>query len=163
MESIWSETAKLKKFNSLDRSIKVDTAIIGGGLAGILTAYKLKEQGVDSIILEAGEICSGQTKNTTAKITSQHGELHNLPTGTAKEIRYKGKKAGAYRDENGRIYIVTLKCPHLKCKFRWNDSTKTWDCPCHGSRYNFKGELVDDPAQKSSILIAEESVFYRFK
>ncbi len=485
MESIWSETAKLKKFNSLDRSIKVDTAVIGGGLAGILTAYKLKEQGVDSIILEAGEICSGQTKNTTAKITSQHGEvydritkyyghelavqyaaanenaiteyekiitqrkikcdfekkdaylystekentldreymsasaagidcymtekadlpikitdalvfreqaqfhplkfvsgiledltcfehtavskivgstiytqnarieakniviathypfmnfpsyyflrmsqersyvaalerkdiqldgmyigsgsdslsfrsyndaillggcahrtgvmpskmpfdmliekarklypdhkliakwsaqdcitvdnipyigrfggedssifiaagfgkwgmtssmvsadiisslicgkqtdhgevfspqrfnfaasrkniltntketvkgfstylkrangeLHNLPTGTAKEIRYKGKKAGAYRDEDGRIYIVTLKCPHLKCKLSWNDSTKTWDCPCHGSRYNFKGELVDNPAQKSSILIAELDKF----
>ena len=95
-------------------------------------------------------------KGFSAHLKRANGELHNLPVGTAKEIKYKDKKAGAYRDENGRIYIVTLKCPHLKCKLNWNDSTKTWDCPCHGSRYSFKGELVDNPAQQSSILIAEE-------
>ena len=95
-------------------------------------------------------------KGFSAHLKRANGELHNLPVGTAKEIKYKDKKAGAYRDENGRIYIVTLKCPHLKCKRNWNDSTKTWDCPCHGSRYNYKGELIDNPAQESSILIAEE-------
>ena len=95
-------------------------------------------------------------KGFSAHLKRANGELHHLPVGTAKEIKYKDKKAGAYRDENGRIYIVTLKCQHLKCKLNWNDSTKTWDCPCHGSRYSFKGELVDNPAQQSSILIAEE-------
>ena len=95
-------------------------------------------------------------KGFSAHLKRASGEIHNIPSGTAKEIKYKGKKVGAYRDENGRIYIVTLKCPHLKCKLNWNDSTKTWDCPCHGSRYNYKGELIDNPAQESSILIAEE-------
>ena len=54
MNSIWSETVNLKTFHSLDQNMTVDTAVIGGGLAGILTAYKLKEHGVESIILEAG-------------------------------------------------------------------------------------------------------------
>lgn len=95
-------------------------------------------------------------KGFSAHLKRANEKLPDIPVGTAKETRYKGKKAGAYRDENGRIYIVTLKCPHLKCKLNWNASTKTWDCPCHGSRFSFKGELVDNPAQESSILIAEE-------
>ena len=55
--------------------------------------------------------------------------------------------------ENGKLYIVSLTCPHLKCELEWNDTTKTWDCPCHGSRYDYQGRLVDNPAQQNSILI----------
>ena len=78
----------------------------------------------------------------------------NIPKNSAKEIMFNGKKAGAYKDDDSRVYIVKLVCPHLKCKLNWNQSTKTWDCPCHGSRYSYKGELIDNPAQESSILIA---------
>lgn len=74
---------------------------------------------------------------------------------TAEIINYKGKKCGAYRCKDGKLYVVSLKCPHLKCILNWNDTTKTWDCPCHGSRYDYKGNLLDNPAQKNSILIAE--------
>ncbi len=78
----------------------------------------------------------------------------NIARDSAKIIKYNGKHAGAYRDKNGKIYIVSLECPHLKCRLNWNETTKTWDCPCHGSRYDYKGNLIDNPAQKSSILIA---------
>ena len=67
MNSIWSETVNLKTFHSLDQNMTVDTAVIGGGLAGILTAYKLKEHGVESIILEAGEILHRSTARYTIK------------------------------------------------------------------------------------------------
>ena len=103
MNSIWSETVNLKTFHSLDQNMTVDTAVIGGGLAGILTAYKLKEHGVESIILEADEICSGQTKNTTAKITSQHGEIYDKITkyyGHEPAAQYAAANENAIRNTN---------------------------------------------------------------
>lgn len=83
-------------------------------------------------------------------------DYYSIPKNSAKEIVYNGKKVGAYKDDDGTVYLVSLVCPHLKCKLNWNDTTKTWDCPCHGSRYNYTGELIDNPAQSSSILIEKK-------
>ena len=73
MESIWSKTCEIPKRLPLDSDIEADVAVIGGGMAGILTAYQLECAGVRTVVLEAGQIGGGQTRNTTAKITSQHG------------------------------------------------------------------------------------------
>ena len=73
MESIWSKTCDMKKRQALDREIETEVAVIGGGMAGILTAYQLERSGVRTVVLEAERAGGGQTKNTTAKITSQHG------------------------------------------------------------------------------------------
>ena len=69
MESIWSAETKLPEFQKLNGDIKTDVLIIGGGISGILTAYMLKQQGIDCIVAEGDKICSGTTKNTTAKCT----------------------------------------------------------------------------------------------
>ena len=76
MESIWSKTVQLPKQKSLEADIRVKNVVIGGGIAGILIAYLLQSKGQEVIVLEANEIASGQTKNTTAKITSQHGCIY---------------------------------------------------------------------------------------
>lgn len=73
MESIWSKTCEIPKRLPLDSDIEADVTVIGGGMAGILTAYQLECAGVRTVVLEAGQIGGGQTRNTTAKITSQHG------------------------------------------------------------------------------------------
>ncbi len=73
MLSIWSAYSEFKDFPTLDGDKKTDVLVIGGGIAGILCAYKLKQRGVNCILLEAEKICRGVTPNTTAKITSQHG------------------------------------------------------------------------------------------
>ena len=73
MRSVWTQTASLPQFNSLSHSIKTDVLIIGGGIAGILCAYRLKEAGVSCVLVEANRLCSGVTMDTTAKITVQHG------------------------------------------------------------------------------------------
>ena len=75
MESIWSQTA-LPRFSGLQGEIQTDVLIIGGGMAGILCAYLLQEAGVDCVVTEANRIGWGITKNTTAKITSQHGLIY---------------------------------------------------------------------------------------
>lgn len=77
MESLWNETVSCHDFNELKSDIKTDVLIIGGGIAGILTAYFLQEKGIPYILVEKDRICSGTTGNTTAKITFQHGLIYD--------------------------------------------------------------------------------------
>lgn len=77
MKSIWSENTEIAQRPSLESDKTVEIAVIGAGMAGILTSYFLKKQGLDVILIEADRIASGQTKNTTAKITSQHGMIYD--------------------------------------------------------------------------------------
>ncbi len=76
MKSIWNNTSEIVPSEPLTRDITADAVVIGGGMAGILTAYFLQEQGMDVVVLEANCVGSGQTGNTTAKITSQHGLIY---------------------------------------------------------------------------------------
>lgn len=75
-QSLWSASAPLPSFPSLDGDIQTDVLIIGGGMAGLLTAYLLHQQGVDYLLVEKGHIAGGNTQNTTAKITVQHGLIY---------------------------------------------------------------------------------------
>ena len=77
MKSLWSETVALQEQKELKADLRVKNVVIGAGMAGILTAYLLQEKGQEVIVLEAEEVASGQTKNTTAKITSQHGCIYH--------------------------------------------------------------------------------------
>lgn len=77
MESVWSESCRIRKREVLSKDIKTDILIIGAGITGILTAYMLKQKGKDVILIDAAEVASGNTKNTTAKITSQHGLIYH--------------------------------------------------------------------------------------
>ena len=58
-----------------------------------------------------------------------------------------GKRAGAYRDENGQLHVVDTTCTHMGCELEWNNGERTWDCPCHGSRFSYKGDVVEGPAE----------------
>ncbi len=77
MKSIWMENTEIRRREPLEGDIEVPAVVIGAGLAGILTAYYLKQAGVRAVVLEADRIGSGQTKNTTAKITSQHNLIYS--------------------------------------------------------------------------------------
>ena len=88
-KSIWSDNTKLPQREALCGDINTDVLIIGGGLCGILCAYILQQKGVDCIIAEGKTIASGVTKNTTAKITSQHNLIYdNLIREFGKENAY---------------------------------------------------------------------------
>ena len=72
----------------------------------------------------------------------------HLKKGQGGVIEYERKKAGAYRDEKGSVHVVSLTCPHLGCILKWNPEELSWDCPCHGSRFDYKGNLIDNPAKE---------------
>lgn len=70
-----------------------------------------------------------------------------LSNGEGAVIRIDGERKGAYKDEAGKLHIVDTTCTHLGCEVEWNSGERTWDCPCHGSRFSYTGEVVEGPAE----------------
>jgi len=68
--------------------------------------------------------------------------------GQAGYVEISGEKFGAYRDMQGRLHVVDTTCTHLGCELVWNSAEHSWDCPCHGSRFTYEGEIIEGPAQK---------------
>jgi Rieske Fe-S protein len=58
------------------------------------------------------------------------------------------EKIAVYRDDAGGLHERSAACTHLGCIVHWNPSEKTWDCPCHGSRYDKMGKVINGPANK---------------
>ena len=71
--------------------------------------------------------------------------LSELAHGEAKIVKYEGHRLAIYKDEAGKLHAVNPVCPHAKCSVAWNNAEKSWDCPCHGSRFSFDGELLTGP------------------
>jgi Rieske Fe-S protein len=69
-----------------------------------------------------------------------------LAPGEAKVVEYEGNKTGIYKDEAGNLFAIDPVCPHMKCLVEWNNTEKSWDCPCHGSRFSYTGELLTGPS-----------------
>lgn len=69
-----------------------------------------------------------------------------LENDTGHVLEYKGQKIGVYKDTNGKIFAVKPICTHLGCLLSWNNLDKTWDCPCHGSRFDYIGHQLYNPA-----------------
>lgn len=118
MQSIWSITSDMPSFKKLESDLNTDVLIIGGGIAGILCAYFLKELGVDYALVEGNTICSGITKNTTAKITSQHGLIYD------KLLNNIGvDKAKVYLKVNeSAVEKYREICRNIDCDFEEKDS-----------------------------------------
>jgi glycine/D-amino acid oxidase-like deaminating enzyme/nitrite reductase/ring-hydroxylating ferredoxin subunit len=69
-----------------------------------------------------------------------------IPLGEGRVVRRGLKKLAIYRDEKGALHTLSAVCPHLGCIVAWNETEKTWDCPCHGSRFGGEGQVLNGPA-----------------
>ena len=118
MNSLWCDNINAPKFNSVEGDIKTDVLIIGGGLAGLLCAYKLHRAGVDYTLVEADRICGGVTQNTTAKISAQHGLIY------ADLIKKFGEKAAkTYLTAHlEAVEQYARMCESIDCDFEYKDS-----------------------------------------
>jgi glycine/D-amino acid oxidase-like deaminating enzyme/nitrite reductase/ring-hydroxylating ferredoxin subunit len=61
-------------------------------------------------------------------------------------IKHNGKRLGAYRDNNGTLFLVDSTCTHLGCELEYNNGERSFDCPCHGSRFTYEGKVIEGPA-----------------
>lgn len=118
MESLWRKNVEMPSFPTLEGDVKTDVLIIGGGIAGLLTAYFLHERGVPYILVEKDRICSGTTRNTTAKITSQHGLIYH------KLLKNSGieKAKMYYRANEEAVAEYTRLCNDIDCDFEIKDN-----------------------------------------
>lgn len=117
MKSVWQQTA-LPRFPRLDGDIKTDVLIIGGGIAGILTAYFLHQSGIKYILVEKNRICGENTQNTTAKITVQHGLIYNQllrSYGETAAKQYFIANAAAF-EQYGEL------CRNIQCDYEIKDN-----------------------------------------
>lgn len=118
MDSIWLQTAQLPPFPPLRSDLKTDVLIIGGGMAGLLCAYKLSQAGVDCALVEANRIGSGVTRNTTAKITAQHGLIY-----ASLLQRLGSQRAKLYLSANqAALAEYRALCRDIDCDFEERDA-----------------------------------------
>ncbi|MCM3785559.1 FAD-dependent oxidoreductase [Neobacillus mesonae] len=80
------------------------------------------------------------------KIGLVHTKIEDIKPGEGAVVRHDGKRAGAYKDESGTLYLVDTTCTHLGCEVEWNSGECSWDCPCHGSRFAHDGSVLEGPA-----------------
>lgn len=118
MQSIWERDVPKVEFEALSGNKNTEVLIIGGGIAGILCAHKLKNAGADCMLVEADEICGGITKNTTAKITLGHGLIYD-------------KLIKRFGEDNARLYLeaqiragdeYARLCESIDCDYETRDS-----------------------------------------
>lgn len=86
----------------------------------------------------AGQLIDGKLDNPPKDI--------DMEPGMAKIVEIDGKRAGAFRDDDGKLHLVNTTCTHMGCEVNWNSAERSWDCPCHGSRFNIDGEVIEGPA-----------------
>lgn len=84
----------------------------------------------------------------SGKLNMSVKDPHELMKDEGGIVLVNGKKAAGYRDMDGKLHIVDGTCTHMGCEVKWNSGDRTWDCPCHGSRFSFDGEVVEGPALK---------------
>jgi nucleotide-binding universal stress UspA family protein/nitrite reductase/ring-hydroxylating ferredoxin subunit len=74
--------------------------------------------------------------------------VRDLAPGHGGLVAIAGRRLAVYKAEDGSLITLSPRCQHMGCNVDWNDADRTWDCPCHGSRYAFDGAVIKGPAKK---------------
>lgn len=134
--------------NSMICAKLVSDLILGvkNPLEPVLSPSRFNLSTVKPVLNEVSHAVKGLSKSA---FRIPMDSLSDVERGSAKVVMYGGKRCGVYRSEEGEIFAVSARCPHLGCALSFNSAEKTWECPCHGSRFSYTGELLDSPAQIS--------------
>lgn len=113
--------------------------------AEVFDPGRFDEKNLTGLAQESGQAVKGLAKQLF-QIPAEAAK--ELPPGHGGIVFWKGKKLGVYKDESGALWPVDIRCPHLGCQLEWNPDELSWDCPCHGSRFDYLGRLISGPAQE---------------
>lgn len=120
---------KKNEYEEIFKSTRLEPVQNGKELGNMI------KQSIDSLVIEKMQI----PKETLIQVQNGEGAV----------VEIGNKKVGVYKDIEGQVFQVKPVCMHLGCELSWNNLDKTWDCPCHGSRYDYKGNLIYGPSVKN--------------
>jgi glycine/D-amino acid oxidase-like deaminating enzyme/nitrite reductase/ring-hydroxylating ferredoxin subunit len=112
--------------------------------AGLYRANRLAPvKGARGVLEESVSVAKALVQDYAAR---PHAELASIAPGSGAVVSIDGERLAAFRDASGALSVLSPVCPHMKCIVRWNAAEQSWDCPCHGSRFDVRGEVIEGPA-----------------
>lgn len=117
------------------------------------TRTKLKPKDAASFAKDNASVAKALV---TGKLKRASKTVDDLGKDEGSLVKVGKKKAGGYRDEYGQVHLVDTACTHMGCDVKWNDAERSWDCPCHGSRFSYTGDVLNGPAVKPLKKIEQE-------
>ena len=145
-------------FGSLSSKIISDLILTGSNIyENLFNPARIKPiAGFNDFVKEQATVISDFVKG---KLFTKHiASLGDITEGSAKVVTYEGSNYAIYKEQGGKLHIVKSTCPHAKCEVRWNSAEISWDCPCHGSRFNINGKLLTGPSVKDLQEIKQEDI-----
>jgi Rieske Fe-S protein len=82
--------------------------------------------------------------------------MNDVKPGDGKLVDVRGKRVAVYRTDDGDLNVLSSVCPHLGCTVHFNNAERTWDCPCHGSRFATDGQVINGPAMQGLAILSED-------
>jgi Rieske Fe-S protein len=80
--------------------------------------------------------------------TPELKSLDDIPPGYGEVVEWQGDRVAVYKDDRGAVSACSAVCTHMGCVVHWNSAEKSWDCPCHGSRFRYDGKVIQGPANE---------------
>lgn len=105
------------------------------------------------------EFVAGFISYLKTKPKGHESHIQDIQPNEGRIIEFEGKKFGAYRDEAQQLHFVGAECTHLGCMVKWNNDEKSWDCPCHGSRFTYEGHVLNGPANQALPYYSQAQAF----
>jgi len=117
--------------------------------AQLFTPSRFKlNPGLKNLVVQNAEVAKDLIGG---KIEAVHLKVEDLRSDQGAVVKHLGKRAGAYKDSTGVVHLVDTTCSHMGCELNWNESERSWDCPCHGSRFNYQGTVIEGPATEDLV------------
>ena len=99
---------------------------------------------VKKLVKENLHVAKRSVKDRISRFRAE--SLAHLQSGEDAVVEIDGQAVASYREADGRVHAVSITCTHMRCTLHWNGAERSWDCPCHGSRFSPDGGVLDGPA-----------------
>ena len=134
-ENEYENVFKATRLHPIKNNVELGNMIKETTNSFVINKFKVPDADLD--VIEDNSVMSGSKKA---------GNFEEIKTDSGHVLKYNGQTIGIYKDNDGKIFAVNPICTHLGCLLSWNNLDKTWDCPCHGSRFDYKGHQLYNPA-----------------
>ena len=134
-ENEYENVFKATRLHPIKNNVEVGNMIKETTNSFVINKFKVPDADLD--VIEDNSVMSGSKKA---------GNFEEIKNDSGHVLKYNGQTIGIYKDNDGKIFAVNPICTHLGCLLSWNNLDKTWDCPCHGSRFDYKGHQLYNPA-----------------